>query len=75
MVSVRKGLLGLNGGSCGGKRGRGGSMAGRGDGCDGVGGGEFNGGGVVLGVFNSLLSEIPDEVIGERGGDMISMDI
>ncbi|GKG45627.1 hypothetical protein Tco_0498073, partial [Tanacetum coccineum] len=42
-------------------------------GCDGVGGGEFNGGGVVLGVFNSLLSEIPDEVMGERGGDTIGV--
>ncbi|GKG49398.1 hypothetical protein Tco_0515850, partial [Tanacetum coccineum] len=36
------------------------------DGCDGTGRGEVNGGGVVLGVFKSLLGEILGEVMGER---------
>ncbi|GJV02839.1 hypothetical protein Tco_1336408 [Tanacetum coccineum] len=35
---------------------------------DGSGGGEVNGRGVVLGVFKSLLGEIPGDVMGERGG-------
>ncbi|GJY43104.1 hypothetical protein Tco_0431317 [Tanacetum coccineum] len=36
---------------------------------NGAGGGEVNGRGVVVGVFKSLLGEIPDDVMGERGGD------
>ncbi|GKD85502.1 hypothetical protein Tco_1356656 [Tanacetum coccineum] len=75
-----KGLLDPNGGRCGGKGGRGGSMAGGGEGWlakrsiesnDGrrggglvVRGGEVNGRGVVLGVFKSLLGEIPGDVMG-----------
>nr|GEZ19137.1 reverse transcriptase domain-containing protein [Tanacetum cinerariifolium] len=38
------------------------------DGCDGE-GGEVN-----LGVVNSLLGKIPEDVIGERGGDTIGVD-
>ncbi|GJZ20553.1 hypothetical protein Tco_0557143 [Tanacetum coccineum] len=68
-----KGLLGPKGGSCGGKGGRGGSMVGRGgDGRNGIGGGEVNGRGVDLGVFKSLLGEIPGDVMGERGGDAVT---
>ncbi|GJS42692.1 hypothetical protein Tco_0567735 [Tanacetum coccineum] len=37
-------------------------------------GGEVNGRGVVLGVFKSLLGEIPGDVMGERGGDTIGVD-
>ncbi|GKF39595.1 hypothetical protein Tco_0119656 [Tanacetum coccineum] len=44
------------------------------DGCDGAGRGEVNGGGVVLGVFKSLLSEIPGEVMGERGGETMGLN-
>ncbi|GJX74556.1 hypothetical protein Tco_0313151 [Tanacetum coccineum] len=44
------------------------------DGYDGAGGGEFKGGGVDLGVVNSLLGEIPGDVMGERGGDTIGVD-
>ncbi|GJV52765.1 hypothetical protein Tco_1448506 [Tanacetum coccineum] len=44
------------------------------DGCDGTGGREVNGGGVVLGVWKSLLSEIHGEVMGERGGETIRVD-
>ncbi|GJS54547.1 hypothetical protein Tco_0627909 [Tanacetum coccineum] len=42
------------------------------DGCDGA-GGEVKGGGVELGVVNSLLGEIPRDVMGERGGDMMGL--
>ncbi|GJV17669.1 hypothetical protein Tco_1362992 [Tanacetum coccineum] len=91
-ICTGKGLLGPNGGSCGGKGGRGGSMMGRGggwlakrsivlnEGCGGgrlavrggnsssesknrrlrwCRGGEVNDREVVLGVFKSLLGEIP----------------
>ncbi|GJY74635.1 hypothetical protein Tco_0479066 [Tanacetum coccineum] len=44
------------------------------DGYDGAGGGEVNGGGVFLGVFKSLLGEIPGEVIGEKGGETMGLD-
>ncbi|GKD75655.1 hypothetical protein Tco_1333937 [Tanacetum coccineum] len=37
------------------------------DGCDGTGSGEVKGGGVDLAVINSLLGEIPKDVMGERG--------
>ncbi|GKF99508.1 hypothetical protein Tco_0301199, partial [Tanacetum coccineum] len=35
------------------------------------GGGEVKGGGVDLGVINSLLGEILGDVMGERGGETI----
>ncbi|GJY31281.1 hypothetical protein Tco_0414776 [Tanacetum coccineum] len=38
------------------------------------GGGEVKGGGFNLGVVNSLLGEIPKDVMGERGGDIIGVD-
>ncbi|GJU17392.1 hypothetical protein Tco_1145358 [Tanacetum coccineum] len=38
------------------------------------GGGEVKGGRVDLGVVNSLLGEIPEDVMGERGGDTIRVD-
>ncbi|GJV51521.1 hypothetical protein Tco_1447262 [Tanacetum coccineum] len=44
------------------------------DGCDGAGGGEVKGGGVDLGVVNSLLGEIPGDVMGEKGRDTIGVD-
>ncbi|GJZ56000.1 RNA-directed DNA polymerase, eukaryota, reverse transcriptase zinc-binding domain protein [Tanacetum coccineum] len=44
------------------------------DGCDGASRGEVNGRGVVLGVFKNFLGEIPDDVIGERGGEKIRLD-
>ncbi|GJX86619.1 hypothetical protein Tco_0337393 [Tanacetum coccineum] len=44
------------------------------DGCDGVGGGELNGGGVVLGVLKRWSRDDPDEIIGESGGDTIGLD-
>ncbi|GJZ36394.1 hypothetical protein Tco_0582585 [Tanacetum coccineum] len=44
------------------------------DGCDGAGRGEVNGGGVVLGVFKSLLGEILGEVMGERCRETIGVD-
>nr|GEW20260.1 reverse transcriptase domain-containing protein [Tanacetum cinerariifolium] len=44
------------------------------DGWDGAGGGEVKGGGVDLGVVNSLLGEILEDVIGERCGDTIRVD-
>ncbi|GKA26903.1 hypothetical protein Tco_0713071 [Tanacetum coccineum] len=43
------------------------------DGCDGAGGGEVIGSGVDLGVIKSSSGEIPDETIGERGGDMMGL--
>ncbi|GJX35191.1 zf-CCHC domain-containing protein [Tanacetum coccineum] len=69
---MEKGLFDPSGGKCGGKFGRGGSMAGSGG--DGVVGGEVKGRGVVLGVFKSLLVEIPDDVMGERGGETMGLD-
>ncbi|GJX63778.1 hypothetical protein Tco_0296678 [Tanacetum coccineum] len=44
------------------------------DGCDGAGGREVKGGGVNLRVVNSLLGEIPGDVMGERSGDTIGVD-
>ncbi|GKF97717.1 hypothetical protein Tco_0293538, partial [Tanacetum coccineum] len=44
------------------------------DGCDGAGGGEVKGGGVDLGVVNSLLGEILGDVMGEKGRDTIGVD-
>ncbi|GJX32643.1 hypothetical protein Tco_0242498 [Tanacetum coccineum] len=44
------------------------------DGCDGAGGGEVKGGRVDLGVVNSLLGEIPEDVMGESGGDTIRVN-
>nr|GEX98801.1 hypothetical protein [Tanacetum cinerariifolium] len=74
----------------GGNGGRGGSMLGSDGGWlakrsiesnDGHGGGglvvregEVNGRGVVLGVFKSLLSEIPEDVMGESGGETMRLD-
>ncbi|GJV08724.1 hypothetical protein Tco_1346380 [Tanacetum coccineum] len=40
----------------------------------GVGGGEVKGGGVDVGVVNSLLGEIPGDVMGERGGKTFWVD-
>ncbi|GJU84891.1 hypothetical protein Tco_1292437 [Tanacetum coccineum] len=37
------------------------------------GGGEVIGSGVDLGVIKSSSGEIPDETIGERGGDMMGL--
>ncbi|GJX36017.1 hypothetical protein Tco_0247574 [Tanacetum coccineum] len=44
------------------------------NGCDGAGGREVNGREVDLGMFKSLLGEIPGDVMGERGGDTIGVD-
>ncbi|GJZ98489.1 hypothetical protein Tco_0670942, partial [Tanacetum coccineum] len=45
------------------------------DGCDGASGGEVKGGGVEFGVLKSLQGEIPGEIIGERGGDMMRLGV
>nr|GEZ45949.1 hypothetical protein [Tanacetum cinerariifolium] len=50
------------------------SNDGRGGGGLVVRGGEVNGRGVVLGVFKSLLSEIPKDVMGESGGETMRLD-
>ncbi|GKE75080.1 hypothetical protein Tco_1537121, partial [Tanacetum coccineum] len=44
------------------------------DGCDGAGGGEVKGGRVDLRVVNSLLGEIPRDVMGEKSRDTIGVD-
>ncbi|GJW71362.1 hypothetical protein Tco_0128279 [Tanacetum coccineum] len=41
---------------------------------DGASGGEVNGRGVVLGMFKSLLGEIPSDMMGERGGGTMGLD-
>nr|GEW60756.1 hypothetical protein [Tanacetum cinerariifolium] len=43
------------------------------DGCDGADGGEVKGDGVDFGVLKSSPGEIPDEIIGERDGDMMGL--
>ncbi|GKE92819.1 hypothetical protein Tco_1573914 [Tanacetum coccineum] len=43
------------------------------EGLVGVGGGEFKGGEVDLGVVNNLLGDIPKDVIGESGGEVIEV--
>nr|GEW07828.1 hypothetical protein [Tanacetum cinerariifolium] len=77
-----KGLLGPNGGSCGDKGGRDGSMAGRGGGwlakCSIMSNEGLGGVGLVVCGCNSSReskngSEIPDETMGERGGDMMGL--
>ncbi|GKA33406.1 hypothetical protein Tco_0719835 [Tanacetum coccineum] len=40
----------------------------------GAGGGEVKGGGVGFGVVKSLLREIPEDVIGESGGETFGVD-
>ncbi|GKA03037.1 hypothetical protein Tco_0675818 [Tanacetum coccineum] len=37
-------------------------------------GGKVKGGGVDFGVVNSLLGEIPRDVMGERGGETFGVD-
>nr|GEY99371.1 hypothetical protein [Tanacetum cinerariifolium] len=44
------------------------------DGCDGAGREHVNGEGVNLGVFKSLLDEIPGNLMGESGGDTLGLD-
>ncbi|GJT64517.1 hypothetical protein Tco_1015997 [Tanacetum coccineum] len=39
-----------------------------------AGGGEVNGGGVNFGISRTLLSEIPEEIMGESGGEVFGVD-
>ncbi|GJY08971.1 hypothetical protein Tco_0377156 [Tanacetum coccineum] len=44
------------------------------DGWVGVGGGEVKGGGVVFGVSRILLGKIPEDIMGESGGESFRVD-
>ncbi|GJZ31784.1 hypothetical protein Tco_0576831 [Tanacetum coccineum] len=44
------------------------------DGWVGAGGGEVKGDGVDFGVSRTLLGEIPEEIIGESGGEVFGVD-
>ncbi|GKE55252.1 hypothetical protein Tco_1494437 [Tanacetum coccineum] len=39
-----------------------------------AGGGEVKGGGVVFGVSRIFLSEIPEDIMGENGGEAFGVD-